>query len=79
MVSILHFTMMVNKIDRPNTTPTVRGIICTLQCHIVRRFVIFLLKMSPTNSSATCYLKTIVKINEKISMTKNKILIYKVI
>ena len=29
MVSILHFAMMVNKIDRPNTTPTVRGIICT--------------------------------------------------
>ena len=29
MVSILHFPMMVNKIDKPNTTPTVRGIICT--------------------------------------------------
>ena len=29
MVSILHFAMMVNKIDRPNTTPTVRDIICT--------------------------------------------------
>ena len=29
MVSILHFDMMVNKIDRPSTTPTVSGIICT--------------------------------------------------
>ena len=29
MVSILHLTMMVNKIDRPNTTPMVHGIICT--------------------------------------------------
>ena len=28
VVSILHFAMMVNKIDRPNTTPTICDI-CT--------------------------------------------------
>ena len=33
--------------------------------YIVRRFVILLLKMSPTNSSATCYLKTIIKWKDK--------------
>ena len=37
MVSILHFTMMVNKIDGPNTTPTVRGIICTFAAPFIIR------------------------------------------
>jgi len=42
--------------------------------YIVSMFVVFLPKMPPTNSG-TSYLKTIIKINEKISKT-NKLNLY---
>ena len=47
MVLILHFAMMVNKIDRPNTTPTVSGI-CTFAVYFVlsRFFKLFTTRVS---------------------------------
>ena len=44
---------MVNKIDRPNTTPTVRGIICTFAAPFIFFFAMMVNKIHRPNPTPT--------------------------